>query len=339
MLEKISVVVPAYNEEDCVDELALRLAAVASSLAASYRFEFIIVENGSHDRTIDKLAAIHARDQRFKILRLSRNFGMEGAVIAGMRYATGDALVIMCADLQDPPELIPDFIAKWKAGFENVYGVISRRTDESVVRKSLTRGFYFILNRLVTHPVPENVSDFRLVDKRMYETMNRLDEKNRMLRALWGWIGFRSIGVEYVRPPRFGGKSTYKLWRNIGFALHALASSSIVPLKVIPLAGVAFSALSFGLLGVLAVRWVAYGVPFQGFGTIVALLLLCFGLSFLFLGIISEYVGIIFEEVRSRPHFVLESTLGFEDGAHRRRGDEFDEPTWQLKERRAGTDG
>jgi dolichol-phosphate mannosyltransferase len=307
----ISVVIPAYNEEACVDELARRLREVADGPARAYAFEFIIVENGSHDATYERLLAINRADSRFKIMRLSRNFGMEGAVIAGMRRATGDALVIMCADLQDPPELIPTFIEKWREGFENVYGMILDRTDESPLRRFMTRGFYYIINRVVQHTVPENVSDFRLVDKSMYVVMNRLEEKNRMLRAMWGWIGFRSTAVAYVRPPRFGGKSTYQLWRNIGFALHAIASSSIVPLKVIPAAGALFSAMSFVTLAILMSRWLFLGVPFPGFGTIVALMLLCFGLLFLFLGIISEYVGIIFDEVRGRPHFVIDREVGF----------------------------
>ena len=307
----ISVVIPAYNEEACVDELARRLREVADGPARASAFEFIIVENGSHDATYERLLAINRADSRFKIMRLSRNFGMEGAVIAGMRRATGDALVIMCADLQDPPELIPTFIEKWREGFENVYGMILDRTDESPLRRFMTRGFYYIINRVVQHTVPENVSDFRLVDKSMYVVMNRLEEKNRMLRAMWGWIGFRSTAVAYVRPPRFGGKSTYQLWRNIGFALHAIASSSIVPLKVIPAAGALFSAMSFVTLAILVGRWLFLGVPFPGFGTIVALMLLCFGLLFLFLGIISEYVGIIFDEVRGRPHFVIDREVGF----------------------------
>ncbi len=312
--KKISIVIPAYNEEECVDELSRRLSAMAAT--TDFTFEFIIVENGSADRTYERLLAIHDADARFKILRLSRNFGMEGAVIAGMRQATGDALVIMCADLQDPPELVPSFIAKWVEGYQNVYGLILDRTDESPVRRFMTRGFYWLINRLVQHNVPENVSDFRLVDKSMYETMNRLEERNRMLRAMWGWIGFRSTSIPYVRPPRFGGKSTYNLFRNIGFALHAIASSSIVPLKIIPAAGVIFSVTSFVTLSVLVGRWVFFGVPFQGFGTIVALMLLCFGLLFLFLGIISEYIGIIFDEVRGRPHFVVDTSVGFDRPKH-----------------------
>lgn len=311
--KKISVVTPAYNEEECVDELLRRLAIVSEKLAADFDFEFIVVENGSADDTFAKLVTLRNNDPRLRILRLSRNFGAEGAVTAGLRHATGDAAVIMSADLQDPPELIPAFVARWTEGYDNVYGIIEGRTDEGPVRRVLTKAFYRIINRLNTQPVPENVSDFRLVSRPVYETLNRMNEKHRMLRTMWGWIGFKSIGMPYVRPARFGGKSTYALLRNINFAVHGILASSVTPLKIIPIFGLTVAAFSFALLGVLAVRWIVLGVPFAGFGTIVALMLLMFGFLFLFLGIISEYVGMIFEEVRQRPHFVLSERLGFDE--------------------------
>jgi dolichol-phosphate mannosyltransferase len=306
----ISVVIPAFNEEECVEELARRLAMVAGQLAHKYDFEFVIVENGSVDTTFPRLMAIRAADARFKIIRFSRNFGIEGALTAGLRAIKGDAAIIMCADLQDPPELIPAFLEKWEQGHQNVYGVILRRSDESWLRQRLTRVFYWLINRLNQHPVPENVSDFRLVDKKMYEVLNSMNEKNRMLRTMWGWIGYNSTGIEYERPPRHGGKSTYQLFRNIGFALHGIASSSTTPLKVIPMFGLTLSGLTFALLLSFVVRWFLYGVPFGGFGTIVALVLLMFALLFLFLGIVTEYIGIIYEEVRNRPLFIASETFG-----------------------------
>ena len=312
-MKLISVVVPAYNETECVNELAARLQAVFAPLAPRYDFEAIIVENGSADDTYEKLLAIRARDPRFKIIRLSRNFGAEGAVTAGLRHASGDAAVIMCADLQDPPEVIPRFIERWEEGYENVYGVITRRTDESVVRRTATAGFYWLINKLNDRPVPRNVSDFRLVDRRAYEALNAMPERNRMMRTMWGWIGFKSIGVEHARAPRHGGKSTYAFFRNVRFALNGIIASSVAPLKLIPLFGIGLSVVSFVTLIVLAVFWFLYGVPFAGYGTIVALMLLMFGLLFFFLGVISEYVGMIFEEVRARPSFIVCAEHGFDD--------------------------
>lgn len=307
----ISIVVPAYNESECVDELARRLQSVFAPLLPAYDFEAIIVENGSVDDTFEKLLAIRAADCRFKILRLSRNFGAEGAVTAGLRRATGDAAVIMCADLQDPPEVIPRFIERWEAGYENVYGVITRRADESIVRRLATRAFYWIIDKLSDRPVPRNVSDFRLVTRRAYEALNAMQERNRMMRTMWGWIGFKAVGVPHERPPRHGGKSTYAFFRNVRFALNGIIASSVAPLKVIPLFGISLSALSFVTLIGMAISWFAYGVPFAGYGTIVALMLLMFGLLFMLLGVISEYVGMIFEEVRQRPSFILSSEHGF----------------------------
>jgi polyisoprenyl-phosphate glycosyltransferase len=312
----ISIVVPAYNESECVDELASRLRAVFEGLAPAYDFEAIIVENGSGDDTYEKLLAIREHDPRFKILRLSRNFGAEGAVTAGLRRASGDAAVIMCADLQDPPEVIPRFIEQWEKGYENVYGVITRRTDEGMLRRAATAVFYWVIDKLSDHPVPRNVSDFRLVDRRAYQTLNRMRERNRMMRTMWGWIGFTSAPVEHVRAPRHGGKSTYAFARNLRFALNGIIASSIAPLKLIPLFGITLAAISFVTGIVLAIDWFMYGVPFAGYGTIVALMLLMFGLLFLFLGIISEYVGMIFEEVRARPSFIVSAEHGFEDRVH-----------------------
>lgn len=319
-MKKISIVIPAFNEEECVNELAARLKTLSHGLSDRYDFEFVIVENGSIDSTFQKLLLIHYADPRFKILRLSRNFGIEGALAAGLRYIDGDAAVIMCADLQDPPEVVPEFIALWEEGYENVYGVIRSRSDESAFRQFMTRIFYWLVNRLTPQPVPQNVSDFRLVDKTLYGAMNQLNEKNRMMRAMWGWLGGKSIGVPFDRPPRHGGKSTYALFRNIAFAIRGIMSSSTTPLKVIPLFGVGLSGFSFVLLVGFVVRWFVLGVPFSGFGTIVALMLLLFGLLFLLLGMATEYIGLIFEEVRNRPVYVALDAYGFEQPPNQRAG-------------------
>ncbi len=320
-MKKVSVVIPAFNEADCVEELAARLVAVAASTALRYDFEFIIIENGSIDGTFSKLMRIHATDPRFKIIRFSRNFGIEAAVTAGLRHAEGDACVIMCADLQEPPELIPALIEQWELGYDNVYGIVRNRGDENGLRRALTRVFYWLVNRLNSHPVPENVSDFRLVDRKLYKTLNTFNERNRMLRTMWGWIGGNATGVPFDRMPRHGGESTYRIGRNIAFALRGIMSSSTTPLKLIPLFGITLSAFSFILLIGFAVRWFLGGVPFNGFGTILALMLLLFGLLFLLLGMLSEYVGLIFEEVRGRPMYVTSEEHGWTNRFVTDRGD------------------
>uniref|UniRef100_E6PD87 Putative Bactoprenol glucosyl transferase n=1 Tax=mine drainage metagenome TaxID=410659 RepID=E6PD87_9ZZZZ len=310
-LPLVSVIIPAFNEEDCVDELAARLQRVSAVLGSKYEFEFIITENGSADATYGKLRAIRAEDPRFKIIRFSRNFGIEPAISAGLSNARGSAAIIMCADLQDPPELIPEFIEKWEQGFQNVYGIVSRRTDESWLRQQLTRGYYWLLNRATGSAVPRNVSDFRLIDKKLYEILNSMPERRRMLRTMWPWLGFKSVGIKYVRPARFGGKSTYQLAKNILFGLRGIASATAWPLGLIPVVGTALAGLAFLMLAGFSLRWVTKGVPFNGFGTIVAVILLMFGLLFLFLGIMAEYISIIYEEVRGRPLYVTSEEIGF----------------------------
>lgn len=311
----VSVVAPAFNEEECIEELASRLVAVAEGLRDRYDFEFIIIENGSVDTTYPKLLNITSRDERFKIIRFSRNFGIEPAISAGLRRASGDAAIIMCSDLQDPPEMIPQFLERWEEGYENVYGVISRRTDEGWLRERLTKAYYMLLNHTTGSVVPRNVSDFRLVDRKMYEILNSMPERRRMLRTMWPWLGFRSIGVSYTRPPRFGGKSTYKLFRNIVFGLRGIASATSWPLGLIPVVGVGLGMLSFLMLAGFAIRAFTAGVPFNGFGTLIAVMLSMFGLLFLFLGIIAEYISIIYEEVRGRPLFIVTEEIGLNNRA------------------------
>jgi dolichol-phosphate mannosyltransferase len=314
-LKLISIVTPCYDEGESVDELHRRLSLVFDQLADRYRFEIIAVENGSRDDTYAKLLAIRERDPRLKIVQLSRNWQMEGGMTAGLAMAKGDAAVIMASDLQDPPELIPRFIEKWEEGYENVYGVISRRPDESVFRRLASAGFYRIINGVSETPVPRNASDFRLVDRKVYAAFNELAERNRMVRAMWGFIGFRSYGIEHEREPRYGGTSKYKLFPILDFAVRSILSYSYLPLKVFPFFGIACGLLSLGILVGFVVRVFLYGVPFDGFGTIISLVLLLFSLLFFFLGIVSEYIGMIYTETRRRPLFILRDTHGFESQA------------------------
>ena len=306
----ISVVVPAYNEGECVDELARRLRLVFDQLADRYDFEVVIVENGSADDTYEKLMRIRDADERFKVIQLSRNFLMEGGMIAGLDHVHGDACVIMCADLQDPPELIPQFVELWEQGYENIYQVVTSREDNSLFRRVAAQVFYWTINKFSDTPVPRNASDFRLVDRRAYEAFNALTERNRMVRSSWGWLGFRSTGVEHERPPRFGGHSTFSIITTANFAYRGILASSFKLLKLFPLVGFGLSILSFLALIWFVVSAFAFGVPFPGFGTIACLIALLFGLLFLFLGIVAEYVGMIFTEARDRPLYVVRHRHG-----------------------------
>ena len=301
----ISVAIPAFNEESNLDELFLRLQKVFASSEDKYNFEIVVCENGSKDGSYQKLKQWQIKEPRLRIVRLSRNFHMEGGMMAALSQVTGDACVIMSADLQDPPEMILDMIELWSSGVDHVYTVISYRHGESKFRRIAAEIFYWLIDKISDTPVPRNSSDFRLVDKQMYEAFNSLPEKYRMVRAVWGWIGFESASLTYERQPRVGGTSSFNPFVTAGFAIRGVLASSLKPLKVIPVLGVALSMISFLSMGLGAIRAFYDGVPFPGFGTITSLILLMFGLLFLMLSVIAEYVGMIYTETRSRPPFIV----------------------------------
>ncbi len=307
----ISIVVPAYNESACVEELARRLGAVFDA-EASYAWECIIVENGSTDDTWTLLQGIHGRDPRFKIVRLARNFRMDGGLTAGLAFATGDACVLMTADLQDPPEMIPVFLRKWEEGYENVYGIVTERQGTGPLRTFNSKAFYWLAGKLTDGRIPKNASDFRLLDRRVYETVRTMEERNRFMRGLVAWVGFNSIGIPMERPPRFGGVSNAHSFKVIELAFKGIFAHSYMPLRMITLVGISASVLSVLGFIVLLILWITRGVPFSGFGTIVSLVLLVFGALSFMLGIVSEYVGLIYEEVKQRPNFVVAHELGFD---------------------------
>lgn len=309
----ISIAIPAYNEARNLVELSERLCTVFLELADRYEFEVVICENGSHDDSFKVLQQIAQNDGRFKIVRLTRNFNMEGGMMAALSCVVGDACIIMSADLQDPPEMIPEFISKWELGYENVYTVITRRHGESLARRAAAQFFYWTIDKLSTHPVPRNASDFRLVSRAAYTAFNAMPEKVRLIRTVWGWLDFKSYGIEYERPARKAGKSSFNPFVTAPYAIRAIFGSSYTPLRMIPIVGLLISLFSFlGIVG-MAVFWAAFGVPFPGFGSIIALNLLMFGFVFLFMGIISEYVGMIYEEVRQRPLYIIAEKVGFSE--------------------------
>ena len=304
----ISLIIPAYNEEDCVDELFNRLDAVFAT-EPQYDFEVVIVENGSIDSTWVKLQAIAKKDSRFKILKLSRNFRMDGGLTAGLDFIKGDACVLMTADLQDPPELIPQFLRYWEQGYENIFGVITKREGTGPIRTMNSKLFYWLAGKLTDGRIPRNASDFRLVDRKVYEAVKSMTERNRFVRGLFAWAGFNSIGVPMERPPRFGGVSNAHTLKVLDLAFKGIFAHSYKPLRLITVFGFVLSGLSFISIVPLFFLWLFVGVPFAGFGTLVGLFLLVFGIVSLMLGILSEYVGLIYEEVKARPNYVVSEFL------------------------------
>jgi len=304
----ISLIIPAYNEEDCVDELATRLSKVFDS-EPQYDFEAIIVENGSIDSTWQKLQLISEADSRFKVLKLSRNFRMDGGLTAGLDYVKGDACILMTADLQDPPELISTFLRKWEEGYENIYGIVTKREGTGPIRTMNSKLFYWLAGKLTDGQIPRNASDFRLVDKKVYQAVRGMTERNRFVRGLFAWAGFKSIGIPMARPPRFGGVSNAHTSKVLDLAFKGIFAHSYKPLRMITVFGFVLSAISFISIVPLFFLWVFVGVPFAGFGTLVGLFLLVFGIVSLMLGVLSEYVGLIYEEVKARPNYLVSEFL------------------------------
>ena len=302
--KKITVVTCAYNEEGCIEELAHRLAATFDALP-QYDFEVLAIDNGCTDDTPSRLRAISNADPRFRIVELSRNFGLEGGLSAGIAVADGDAVVIMAADLEDPPEVIAQFIEKWEEGYENVYGLVRSRGSTDWRRRLNGRIFYRLISRLSEHPIPQKARDFRLMDRAVYERVRDATEQRWFLRGLVAWTGFRSIGVEFDQPPRFAGRSKAASLQTIEFAVKAIFVHSMAPLRIMTLIGGLLTGVSFCALIAIVVNSLVNGVPFPGFGTIIALMSLFFGLLFLLLSVIGIYIGLIFEQVRGRPSFVI----------------------------------
>ena len=311
MRKLISIVASAYNEEGNVDELARQLRAVFNE-NDMYDFEVILVENGSHDRTFEKMLKLNEKDGRFKIVQLSRNFRMDGGITAGLSHASGDAAVIMTADLQDRPAVITEFIKKWEEGYENVYGIVKKRTGKGLLRRFSSVLFYKIINAMTDGLIPKNVSDFRLIDRKVYETINFMKERNRFIRGMVAWTGFNSIGVEYERAKRFSGKSHAHSLHVLQLAVSSIFAFSYIPIRFISIFGVLISGISLVYLLFTVARIILKGVPFAGYGTIVSLIVLMFGILFFILGILGQYIAQVYEEVKQRPSYVVSRKIGFD---------------------------
>src|SRR3989344_4454952 len=312
MKKLISIVIPAYNEEEVLDELRRRLQAAAYSLK-NYDLEFIIVENGSSDSSYMKLLSFHEQDKRFKILQLSRNFGCDGGITAGLNYARGDAAVIMNADLQDPPEMITKFIEKWEQGYEVVYGIIKKRKGVSLSRRIVSSLFYKVLNWLTDKKIPKNASDFRLIDRKVYLTVNSMQERNKFLRGVIAWTGFRQTGIPFRRPPRFAGKPKANIFQALDVAMNGIFSFSYFPLKIATWFGFFTFIIALILFIVEIALFITLGRKVPGFTTTILIILFFFGALFFLLGIIGIYLARIYDEVKQRPNFIVRNEVGFRE--------------------------
>ena len=308
--KKISVVVPVYNEIEVIDDCYQRLTSVMQSLK-EFSYEIIFIDDGSQDNTYSRILEILKLDKHIKVVKLSRNFGHQIAVTAGIDEADGDAIVIIDADLQDPPEVIPEMVQKWMEGFDVVYGVRKRRVGEGRFKLFTASAFYRLLKSFTNIEIPVDVGDFRLINARTANEFRKLREKDRFVRGLVSWIGFKQVGVLYERDERFAGETKYPLKKMLKFAIDGITSFSNVPLKLASWLGYIASGLAFLYLASVFVQKIM-GQTIVGWATIMVALLFLGGVQLICLGIIGEYIGRIFNETKSRPIYIIDTIHGSE---------------------------
>lgn len=299
----LSVVVPAYNEEDVLPELQKRLSAVLEKMGVEW--EIIYVNDGSTDGTLKVLSGFV--NPRVSIIDLSRNFGKEIAMTAGLDHAQGDAVVVIDADLQDPPELIPELAKKWQEGFDVVYARRLGREGETLLKKSTAKLFYRVIQSLSRVRIPEDTGDFRLLSRRAVKALKLLRENHRFMKGLFAWIGYPQVAVHYRRDPRFAGETKWNYWKLWNFALEGITSFSIVPLKIATYAGLLTALGAFVFAGFVVYKTIIYGDPVQGYPSLMVVTLFLGGVQLMSLGMIGEYLGRMFNETKRRPLYLVNS--------------------------------
>ena len=307
----LSLVIPVFDEEDSID---LFIDTVVPMLERDrLRYELVFVNDGSRDDTLSRLIARSAADRHIRIVNLSRNFGKEAALTAGIDHARGDVLLPMDIDLQDPPDLIGAFMARWREGYDIVYGVRTARRTDTTAKRMSAGWFYWAFNAMSPVRIPANVGDFRLVDRRAAEVLRQLPERNRVMKGLFAWVGFNSIGVPYERPERAAGTTKFNYWRLWNFALDGVVSFSTAPLRAWFYVGLVLAAIAVFYAIFIITRVLILGIDTPGYASLLIAVLLMGAIQLLSLGIIGEYLGRLFLEVKGRPIYIVEGV--YEDGA------------------------
>jgi glycosyltransferase involved in cell wall biosynthesis len=307
----LSIVVPVKDEEQAIAPFVDRVPAVLANVPdLGGRFEILFVDDGSADGTIQAIRRAHDADPRVRAISFSRNFGKEAALTAGLEHARGKAVIPMDVDLQDPPEVLPEMIAKWRSGYEIVYGVRNDRASDSLPKRLTADLYYRAHNRLSNDKIPEHAGDFRLLDRKVVDAIKAMPERNRFMKGLFAWAGFKQTSVSYSREPRTTGASKFRYWQLWTFALDGITSSSTVPLRVWSYLGgmVALFALAYALF--IAVRTLVFGIDVPGYASLMVSVLFLGGLQLLSLGVLGEYVGRILIEAKARPLYVIREEIG-----------------------------
>ncbi len=308
-----SVVVPCYNEELGIDEFHRRISAVMNGLGRSW--EVIYVNDGSIDATLIRMEALRAADPAVGLVNLSRNFGKEIALTAGLDHALGEAIIVIDADLQDPPEVIPELVAVWETGYDMVYAQRRAREGETWLKKLTANQFYRLMQRLGGVRLPQNTGDFRLLSRRALDALLLLREHHRFMKGLFAWVGFPSKAVLYDRAPRHAGTSSWNYWRLWNLAVEGITGFTLMPLKIATYLGLGVAVFSLIFGGQLVIRTLLFGNGVPGYPSLMAVVLFLGGIQLMTLGVIGEYLGRVFNETKKRPLYLLERAIPSEVGA------------------------
>lgn len=300
----LTVVIAAFNEQAALPAMHARLSAVLDALGLESRV--LYVDDGSRDRTWVVLEGLAARDPRVSLLRLSRNFGKELALTAGLDLVDSDAAVVLDADGQDPPELLPAFVAKWREGFDVVYGTRISRAGESWLKRTTAKAFYRVIHRLSNTDIPADAGDFRLLSRRVLDALKSLRERQRFMKGLFAWVGYPQVSIPYQREPRLAGVSKFNYWRLWNFALEGITSFSTAPLRAATYVGLTTAALAFAYGAWIIAKTLLWGDPVQGWPTMMAVVLFLGGVQLMALGVIGEYLGRLYVETKQRPLYLVQ---------------------------------
>ena len=307
---RLSLVIPMHDEAEGLDLLFDRLDATVGTLGLE--LEIVCVDDGSRDDTYARVAARAATDRRIRLIGLSRNFGKEAALTAGLDVATGDLVVPLDADLQDPPELVGEFVALWEQGYDVVYGVRADRSSDSRAKRWTARAFYRLFNIVAERSIPASTGDFRLMDRAVVDALKALPERNRFMKGLFAWVGFRQVGVPYVRPPRAAGQSSWPYRRLFRFALDGMTSFSTAPLRVWTYVGISTAVIALLAAAAIVIRVLVVGRDVPGYASLMVVILFAFALQMVALGILGEYIGRMYQEVKGRPIYLVRDRAGFD---------------------------
>lgn len=303
--QRLTVVVPAFNEGDGLRALHARLSAVFDALPVAA--DMLFVDDGSRDDTWDVIADLAAADPRVAGLKLSRNFGKELAMTAGLDHVDADAVVVIDADLQDPPELIPVFVQRWQEGYDVVYGRRTRREGEGWFKKATAAGFYRLMGRLSSTPIPRDTGDFRLMSRRALDALAKLRERHRFMKGLFTWVGFNQCAVDYERDARHAGRSKFNYWKLWNFAIEGITGFSTAPLRVATYFGLFVAMAAFGYGAWIIAKTLLWGEDVPGYPSLMTVMLFLGGVQLIALGVIGEYLGRLYEESKQRPLYLVDT--------------------------------